>query len=145
MLAGQITGFQRLDFIEMPLDQAVESLIAVKLEVGAICGSDLPYFLLDNKLPSVAKELLPLRPMLSLHELVGVVYQSRSSRFKEGDRVLAVPVNFEGLAEYFVANETGAVPLPSGSGEQLVISQPLGTVVGACLKLADMQVKTAVA
>ena len=144
MLAGRITGPQRLEFIDLPIPPAGESQVVVKLEVGSICGSDLPYFLLDKAHPSVAKEDLPLRPKLSLHELVGTIYQSRSQRFKEGDRVLAIPVNFEGLAEYFIANESGAVLLPSGPAEELVLSQPLGTVVSAHFKLTKIPGKTAV-
>src|SRR5690349_1644062 len=144
MLAGRITGPQQLEFIDLPIPQAGESQVVVKLEVGSICGSDLPYFLLDKAHPSVAKEELPLRPKLSLHELVGTIHQSRSPRFKEGDRVLAVPVNFEGLAEYFVANDSGAVPLPSGPAEELVLSQPLGTVVSAYFKLTNISRETAV-
>jgi threonine dehydrogenase-like Zn-dependent dehydrogenase len=83
--------------------------------------------------------------MLSLHELAGFVAQSRSKRFKEGDRVLALPtIPHRGLAEYFASSDDRAVPLPGGLANHLVISQPLGTVVHACSKLPELFGQTAV-
>jgi L-iditol 2-dehydrogenase len=83
--------------------------------------------------------------MLSLHELVGVVAHTRSERFKEGDRVLALPtIPHRGLAEYFISGDDRAVPIPDGPASSLVLSQPLGTVVHACLKLSQVVGQTAV-
>ncbi|MEJ7711796.1 MAG: zinc-binding dehydrogenase [Pyrinomonadaceae bacterium] len=83
--------------------------------------------------------------MLSLHELVGVVAQSRSSSFKEGDRVLALPlIHQRGLAEYFLSTPNLAIALPRGRVDHLVVSQPLGTVIHACLKLPNLLGQTAV-
>src|SRR6058998_660318 len=104
MLAGQITGKRRLEMIEMPIPDIEKGEILVQLQVGSICGSDLPYFLFDTSHPALAGALAPLPPMLSLHELLGFVAQSRSERFNEGDRVLALPtIPHKGLAEYFVS------------------------------------------
>lgn len=145
MLAGQITRPGQLDFIELPLPQIAEGQLLVKLELASLCGSDIPYFLHDTSHPSVAGQPLPLRPGLSLHELLGTVYESRSKRFKEGDRVLALPFNYlQGMSEYFLSADSLAVPLPSGAAEQLVLSQPLGTVVHACRKLSNLPGKTVV-
>jgi threonine dehydrogenase-like Zn-dependent dehydrogenase len=83
--------------------------------------------------------------MLSLHELVGVVALSRCRQFKQGDRVLALPtIPHKGLAEYFVSSDDRAVVLPGGPANRLVLSQPLGTVVHACLKLPEVMGQTAV-
>jgi len=145
MLAGQITAPGRLDFIELPLPQIAEGQLLVKLETASLCGSDIPYFLHDTSHPSVAGQPLPLRPGLSLHELIGTVYDCKSKRFKVGDRVLALPFNYlQGMSEYFLSADNLAVPLPAGSPEHLVLSQPLGTVVHACRKLPNMLGKTAV-
>jgi threonine dehydrogenase-like Zn-dependent dehydrogenase len=74
-----------------------------------------------------------------------LVTQSRSERFKEGDRVLALPtIQHRGLAEYFVSSEDRAVPVPGGPANRLVLAQPLGTVVHACLKLPEVLGQTAV-
>ena len=145
MLAGQITGPGQLNFIDLPRPQIAEGQLLVKLEIASLCGSDIPYFLHDTSHPSVAGQSLPLRPGLSLHELIGTVYESKSKRFKEGDRVLALPFHYlQGMSEYFLSADSLAVPLPSGNAEQLVLSQPLGTVVHACRKLPNLLGKTAV-
>ena len=145
MLAGQITGPGQLSFIELPVPRILDEQLLVRLEIASLCGSDIPYFLHDTAHPSVAGQALPLRPGLSLHELIGTVYQSKSKRFKEGDRVLALPFNYlQGMSEYFLSADSLAVPLPAGPAEELVLSQPLGTVVHACRKLPNLLGKTAV-
>jgi threonine dehydrogenase-like Zn-dependent dehydrogenase len=144
MLAGQITGRRRMRMVEMPVPEPSEGQILVKLEAGAVCGSDLPFFLLEREHPAIGDAPLPLPPGLSLHELVGRVAQSRSPRFREGDRVLALPFGQNGLSEYFLSEPALAVPVPDGPAERLVLSQPLGTVVHACLKLPNVLGQTAV-
>jgi threonine dehydrogenase-like Zn-dependent dehydrogenase len=145
MLAGQITGPGQLSFVELSLPRIAEGQLLVRLEVASLCGSDIPYFLHDTSHPSVAGKLLPLSPGLSLHELLGTVYESKSKRFKEGDRVLALPFNYlHGMSDYFLSADSLAVPLPLGPAEQLVLSQPLGTVIHACRKLPNLFGKTAV-
>jgi threonine dehydrogenase-like Zn-dependent dehydrogenase len=77
--------------------------------------------------------------------LVGFVVSSRCAQFKEGDRVLALPtIPHMGLAEYFLSSPDRAVNLPGGPADRLVLSQPLGTVVHACLKLTEVIGQTAV-
>jgi L-iditol 2-dehydrogenase len=145
MLAGQIIAPGKLDFIELPLPRIAEGQLLVKLETASLCGSDIPYFLHDTSHPSVAGLPLPLRPGLSLHELLGTVYDCKSKRFKVGDRVLALPFNhLHGMSEYFLSDDSLAVPLPAGPAERLVLSQPLGTVVHACRKLPNLLGQTAV-
>jgi threonine dehydrogenase-like Zn-dependent dehydrogenase len=145
MLAGQIVGKRQLDLIEIPIPEIGAGEILVKLEVGSICGSDLPYFLFDTFHPALTGVIAPLPPMLSLHELVGVVTESRSERFRQGDRVLGLPtIQHRGLAEYFVSSDDRAVSLPAGPANRLVVSQPLGTVVHACSKLPEIAGQTAV-
>jgi threonine dehydrogenase-like Zn-dependent dehydrogenase len=144
MLAGQITAARRLEMIEIPTPEPAEGQILVRLETAAICGSDLPFYLLDREHPSVGTEPGPLAPLLSLHEIVGRVAKSRCAEFREGDRVLSVPYTHLGLGEYFLSEPAFTVPIPDGPSEQLVLSQPLGTVVHACLKLPNLLGLTAV-
>lgn len=144
MLAGQITGPRNLEMVEVQVPEVGEGQMLVKLSVGSICGSDLPYFLFDTTNPALAKTSAPLPPMLSLHELVGTVAQSRSRSFQEGDRVLALPLTHQrGLAEYFLSTPNLAIALPQGRIDHLVVSQPLGTVIHACLKLPNLLGQTA--
>ncbi|HKE57752.1 MAG TPA: zinc-binding dehydrogenase [Pyrinomonadaceae bacterium] len=145
MLAGQIVGPRLLQLIELPIPDIADGEILVKLQVGSICGSDLPYFLFDTSHPAISGASSPLPPTLSLHELVGVVAQSRNERFKEGDRVLALPtIPHRGLAQYFVSSDDRAVTLPDGLANHFVLSQPLGTVVHGCNKLPELIGQTAV-
>jgi len=145
MLAGQIVGPRLLKLIELPIPDIVDGEILVKFQVGSICGSDLPYFLFDTSHPLLTGASTPLPPMLSLHELVGLVARSRNKRFKEGDRVLALPtIPHRGLGEYFVSSDDRAISLPDGPASQLVLCQPLGTVVHACNKLPELFGQTAV-
>jgi len=145
MQAGQITGPRCLELVEVPIPEIEKGEMLVQLEVGSICGSDLPFFLFDTSHPAITGASAPLPPMLSLHELVGVVTQSKSERFKEGDRVLALPtVQHRGLAQYFVSSDDRAVPLPNGPAKHLVLSQPLGTVIHACKKLPELTGQTVV-
>ncbi|PYS72147.1 MAG: hypothetical protein DMF69_08470 [Acidobacteria bacterium] len=145
MIAGQITGKRRLEMIEIPRPKIEKGEFLVQLQVGSICGSDLPYFLFDTSHPALTGASAPLPPMLSLHELAGFVAESRSDSFKEGDRVLGLPtIQHRGLAEYFVSSDDRAVALPDGPANHLVISQPLGTVVHACSKLPELVGQTAV-
>jgi len=144
MLAGQIAGKRRLEMVKIPIPDIEVGEILIKLQLGSICGSDLPYFLFDTSHPALSGVSAPLPPMLSLHELVGCVAHSRSERFREGDRVLALPtIPHRGLAEYFVSSDDRAITLPEGPANRLVVGQPLGTVVHACLKLPEVVGQTA--
>lgn len=149
MLAGLITGPRALKMIEIPIPQVREDQMLIKLTAGSICGSDLPYFNFELTHPGLAHVSktagATLEPMLSLHELVGIVAQTRSARFKEGDRVLALPAfHHQGLAEYFLTFSDLAIPLPAGLDDHQVIAQPLGTVIHACQKLPNLLGQTAV-
>jgi threonine dehydrogenase-like Zn-dependent dehydrogenase len=144
MLAGQILGKRCLEMVEIPIPEINDGEFLVQLQVGSICGSDLPFFLFDTEHPLLTGAEAPLPPMLSLHELAGYVVKSRSKHFKEGDRVLGLPtVPHKGLAEYFVSADDRAVVLPNATAN-LVLSQPLGTVVHACSKLSELAGQTVV-
>lgn len=143
--AGQIVASRRIEMVEIDCPALAEGQILVKQRVAALCGSDVPYFLdaVDN--PMVYGHRAPHAPGLSLHECIGVVAESRSPRFREGDLVLALPgVAHSGLAEYFLAHAAQAVPVPDdGRGaaafrEELVLSQPLGTLIHAVTKLGNV-------
>jgi threonine dehydrogenase-like Zn-dependent dehydrogenase len=144
MLAGQITAPRTISWVEVDVPDPKEDQIVVQLEAAAICGSDLPYFLVERDHPAVGSMPLPFPPLYSLHELVGRVVRTRSRRYREGDRVLALPYLQQGLAECFLSETGMAVPIPDGPAERLVLSQPLGTVVHACLKLPNVLGWTAV-
>src|SRR6266540_6322632 len=131
MLAGQIFARGDLRLVEVPeprIDGTPDAII-FQPELTCLCGSDLPY--LYEPQPSY-----PLPPGLSLHEMVGRVVASSGRRFRPGDRVLAVPVHQTGLFERFVLSDSRAVPLdPRRPAEELLLAQPLGTVIYAARRL----------
>ncbi|HET6962350.1 MAG TPA: zinc-binding dehydrogenase [Terriglobia bacterium] len=97
--------------------------IVFQPEIACLCGSDVPYF--------VAKHPeYPLQVGLSLHEMVGTVLWADGSRFREGQKVLAVPTNHVGIFERFAITENFVVPLDLRRPlEEMILCQPLGTVL----------------
>ncbi len=129
---------RRLEFVDAPLpslDDLPGEPILVKLHAGVLCASDFPRF------TGGAFNVTFPRPMGdSLHELIGEVVESRSRRFRAGDLALAIPPDQRGLSEYVLADASMAVPLPAAfePREQLILGQPLGTILWAARKLPNL-------
>jgi threonine dehydrogenase-like Zn-dependent dehydrogenase len=146
MKAGQIVAARRIEIVEVDRPTIGEGQVLVKQRVGCLCGSDVPHFLDDHENPMTFGLRPPLPPGMSLHECIGTVAESRSPRFREGDPVLALPLSTHaGLAEYFVAAADRTIPLPKDDPrDEMVLAQPLGTVVHAVRKLGSLFDQTAV-
>lgn len=146
MKAGQIVAARRIEIVEVERPSIGEGQILVKQRVGCVCGSDVPYFLDDRENPMTGGRTAPMPPGFSLHECIGTVAESRAPRFREGDAVLALPAGGQlGLAEYFVADAERTVPIPpEDTRDEMVLAQPLGTVVHAVRKLGSLFDQTAV-
>ncbi|MFT5365600.1 MAG: threonine dehydrogenase-like Zn-dependent dehydrogenase [Candidatus Latescibacterota bacterium] len=131
--------------------------VKIQMERACLCGSDMPYWNYDHNaiveagLRDPSNRRLPLidykagdpYPMLvgqSIHECLGTVVESSSDRFKEGDFVLALPEAQAGLCEYMCAPESRTIHLPREGvpSEQILMTQPLGTVVWAVQKLGNL-------
>lgn len=133
MLAGHFPERRKVELIEVPEPTLPTTPsnpagdILFQPEVSCLCGSDMLYFLHEEKERLVGH---------SLHEMVGTVLATNGSRFQAGERVLVVPVIQQGLYERYVVSADRAVPLdPRLSDELAVLSQPLGTVIFAMRKL----------
>ena len=95
MKALQLISPRQFQAVEVARPQIGSDQILVRLEKVVLCGSDIPKF------TGIWRGLhYPLPPGMPIHECVGVVVESRSPRFQEGDRVVAVPLGDRGLAEY---------------------------------------------
>ena len=159
MKAAQIKAPRSIHLIEIDdpaLTDCPTDHIIVRLKRGCLCGSDSPFFAYDlsrvreetpeeltistDFLEVETEEVYPLRTGLSLHECVGTVVRSASSKFKEGDYVLALPDNQNGYQENLRIPASRAIHLPENavSIEEMVLTQPLGTVVWACRKLENV-------
>jgi threonine dehydrogenase-like Zn-dependent dehydrogenase len=126
MKASQITARGRISLVEVDdLRPPRSGEAIVTPETGCLCGSDIPYF-------SEPQPRYPLTPGLSLHEIVGRVTSSASPAFREGDRVLAMPLGLLGCAEQLLLTDDRLVRVDDAlSNEEAVISQPMATVLSA--------------
>lgn len=137
MRAAQVIAPKRyaiVDADDPDISSEPAGSVVIKTGRTALCGSDMPIF--ANEAP-VSR--YPFAPGVSMHECIGVVAASKSSQFREGDPVLAIPRNKDGLAEYFVADDSATVALPDHEHkDHILLSQPLGTVIWACRKLGSL-------
>lgn len=113
--------------------------ILVRSEWAALCGSDIPFFTGNKR-----HRTFPLVPGAPIHECVGEVVESNSERFKPGDRVLAIPEENRGLAEFFLARTSKSVVLEGGIDDfgAACLIQPLSTVMNAIDRLGDISGKS---
>jgi len=157
MLAARITAPRTIDLLEVPDVPCRDGEVRVRLELACLCGSDLPYFAYDfdalraagdpacmHRIPAAEATgtVYPLPTGLSLHECVGTVAESRSDHTKPGDFVLALPFHQVGFFEYLTLPANRVFPLPASapvSRAELLLSQPLGTVLHAFRKLPDVR------
>ncbi len=137
MKAGQIVAPHHIEIIDIEkpnLSDYPDGTVMIKTVHSAICGSDMPHFVLENR-----ADRYPLGHGLSIHEAIGVVTESKSDKFQVGDEVLALPRHIGGCSEYFLSNEDVTVPLVEFEHKDCILmSQPLGTVVWACRKLDNL-------
>ncbi len=137
MKAGQIVAPHHIEIVDIDkpnLEDYPDGTVIIKTLHSAICGSDMPSFVLEQPTDSY-----PQRPGLSIHEAIGVVTESKSKRFKTGDEVLALPRQIGGCSEYFLSDESVTVPLVEYHRKDCILmAQPLGTVVWACRKLGNL-------
>jgi threonine dehydrogenase-like Zn-dependent dehydrogenase len=159
MKAAQIKAPRSIHLIEIDdpvLSDCPTDHIIVQLRRACLCGSDAPFFTYDlthvrvepleqltmdsEHLDLGGNEVYPLRPGQSLHECAGDVIASGSTKFKEGDFVLVLPEFQNGYQERILIPASRAVHLPKNSVsiEEMVLSQPLGTVIWACRKLKNV-------
>lgn len=143
MKAAQIVAPRRIEIVDVEepdLGAYPEGTVKIKTHLSAICGTDMPSFVLERP-PSG----YPSRLGLPVHECIGVVAQSNSERFREGDKVLALPTQVGGASEYFLSHEEVTVPLVDYEPkDHILMAQPLGTVIWACRKLGNLLDRDAV-
>ncbi|MBI3862070.1 MAG: zinc-binding dehydrogenase [Planctomycetia bacterium] len=141
MLAGHFPAKHRVELIDVPepvLDRASPEPgqpgdIIFQPEISCLCGSDLPYFNAEHP------EFTHRQIGHSLHEMTGTVVATNGKKFRPGDKVLAVPVNQQGLFERYVVSEARAIPVdPRLAKTRAFLAQPLGTVIFGIKKLPQV-------
>ncbi len=141
MKAAQLVGPKRFEFkdVETPPVQDGECLI--KIQRVSICGSDIR----RAYGPIHPEESYPFGLGEPCHEAAGVVVESRNDRFREGQRVIALPDRSlsGGLVEYLTSPASEMVALPDyGDLSEWVMCQPSGTVLYACKQMGAILGKT---
>jgi threonine dehydrogenase-like Zn-dependent dehydrogenase len=135
LLAGHIVERGDIRLVDVPepsFAPGSRDEIIFELETACLCGSDVPWF--DDE------DAIYPRPVgHSLHEMIGRVVATTGSRFRVGDRVLAVPLEQRGFYERYVVHESRAIPLdPRPLPEHALLAQPLGTAIFALRKLPPL-------
>lgn len=107
--------------------------LLLRMEIAAVCGSDLHYC------ADSPPESFPWKPGQSGHECVGSIEVSRSKEWTPGARVLVLPPEFNGFAEWVAVDPAYVLALPDGMASELgVLAQQLGTVLFCCRKLQNV-------
>lgn len=159
MKAGRFTGPRKVELFEVAIPEIGENEVCFKIEKACLCGSDSPLFNYDFEqlkqdgrpcatlyIDYSKESIYPMDLGLSLHECVGTVTESRSDRYRPGDFVLGVPERQHGFFEYLTLPAGRIYPMPVGpvSKEEILMSQPLGTILFGFRKLPDIVGKNVV-
>ena len=134
MRAARIMGPQRIELTNPEPPQAQDGEVLVRVQRVSVCGSDLRKF--DRALP---EEQYPLPDAHPCHECAGVVEESRSEDYREGQRVIVLPYNSTGLGEYVAVPASRIIPLPDdGDLSEWLMCQHLGTVMYSCSRIGSV-------
>ena len=137
MRAARISGPKQFEILEVEEPKPRDGQCLIRLERWSVCGSDIRH----AYGPVLPEESYPLGVGDPCHECAGVVVESRTEKFKEGQRVIALP-NFDGtggMAEYMAADSNRIVALPDeGDLSEWVTCQPAGTAIHGCQKVGTV-------
>ncbi len=136
MKAAQLSGPKRFEFIDIDMPAPKEGECLIKLERVSICGSDIRH----GYGPVYPEEEYPLAIGRPCHECAGVVVESRTDSFREGQRVIVLPTGDRGgLVEYISSQPGRMIALPDhGDLTEWVMCQPSGTVLYSCQKMGSL-------
>ena len=136
MKAAQLMGPKRFEFVDLPVPAPADGECLIKLEQVSICGSDIRH----GYGPLYPEEDYPLVAGKPCHECAGVVVESRTDEFKEGQRVIVLPTGDSGgLMEYMTSAPGRMAALPDqGDLTEWVMCQPSGTVLYSCQQMGTV-------
>ena len=141
MRAARLAGPKHFEFIDTDMPVAGDGECLIKLERVSVCGSDCRHGF--NIHP---EEEYPMEPGRPCHELAGVIVESRTDEYREGQRVIAIPARGSGgLMEYMTSDPSGMILLPDeGPLDEWVMCQPSGTVLYSCQQMPNILGKNVV-
>ena len=141
MRAARLAGPKHFEFIDTDMPVAGDGECLIKLERVSVCGSDCRHGF--NIHP---EEEYPMEPGRPCHELAGVIVESRTDDYREGQRVIAIPARGSGgLMEYMTSDPSRMILLPDeGPLDEWVMCQPSGTVLYSCQQMPNILGKNVV-
>ena len=133
MKAARIVAPKQFDFVDLEMPQAGDGECLIKLERVSVCGSDIRH----GYGPIEPEEHYPMPAGRPCHELAGVITESRTDEYHEGQRVIVIPDRGTGgLMEYLVSRPGRMILLPDeGPLDEWVMCQPPGTVLYSCKRM----------
>ncbi len=144
MKAARLVGPKQFELVEAERPRPKDGQCLIKVERVSICGSDIR----REYGPIHPEEHYPMPLGVPCHECAGVVVESRSHQFREGQRVIVLPNRggtTGGLVEYIASDPGRVVALPDdGDLGEWLMCQPSGTVLYSCQKMASLLGKTVV-
>ena len=140
MKAARLTSPKHFEFVDVDTPTAADGQCLIKIERVSVCGSDIR----NHYGPVLSEEHYPLPSGQPCHEVAGVVVDSKTDEFKEGQRIIVVPgPGLGGLNEYIVSRPERMALLPDdGPLEEWVMCQPSGTVLFSCQQMPNLLGKT---
>ncbi len=140
MRAARLTSPKHFELIDVETPAPAEGQCLIKIERASVCGSDIR----GSYGPVLPEDRYPMAPGRPCHEVAGVVVESRTDAFREGQRAIVIPAGETGgLAEYIVSDPNRMALLPDhGSLDEWVMCQPSGTVLFSCQQMPNLLGKT---
>ena len=136
MKAARLVGPKQFEFLEVETPAPDEGQCLIKIERVSVCGSDIR----NHYGPVKPEEEYPMAAGLPCHEVAGVVVESKTDRFHEGQRVISIVYRGTGgLCEYLLSEPSRMALLPDdGPLDEWVMCQPSGTVLYSCKQLGSV-------
>ena len=136
MKAARLVGPKKFEFLDVEQPAPVDGQCLIRLERISVCGSDIR----NIYGPDHPEEDYPMPMGRPCHELAGVVVESRTDDYHEGQRVIAIAYpGTGGLCEYILSDPDRMVLLPDeGPLDEWVMCQPSGTVLYSCKQMGSV-------
>ena len=140
MKAARLTSPKHFEFVEAETPTPEDGQCLIKVGRVSVCGSDIR----NSYGPVLPEDQYPMAVGKPCHEVAGVVVESRTDSFHEGQRAIAILTSeVGGLAEYIVSTPERMALLPdNGPLDEWVMCQPSGTVLYSCQQMPNLLGKT---
>ena len=135
--AARITSPKKMEIEEIPMPSINDGQCLIELEKWSVCGSDIRH----AYGPVHSEEEYPMRHGGACHECAGRIIESKSDKFKVGQRVIVLPGadGPGGLVGYYPGDEDRMALVPDdGDLGEWVLCQPSGTVLYSCQQMGTI-------